>query len=155
MAELDLAALTAASLDRIRERTPLIHNITNYVVMNDTAHVLLAIGAPPVMAHAPQEAREMVGFAGPRVPNLGTLDDACVESMVTAGHAANERGVPIVLDPVGAGATAYRTNTVGRMLGWLRIAGVRGNAGEVATIAGLGAQVRGVDSVSAESPESA
>jgi hydroxyethylthiazole kinase len=155
MAELDLAARTASSLDRIRERTPLVHNITNYVVMNDTANVLLAVGASPVMAHAPQEVREMVGYAGALVINIGTLEDAWVESMVAAGHAANERGIPIVLDPVGAGATAYRSNTIERMLGWLRIAVVRGNAGELATIAGLGGEVRGVDSVSATSPDGA
>ena len=150
MSEIDLAGLTAASLSRIRERTPLIHNITNYVVMNDTANILLAVGASPVMAHATQEVREMAGNAGALVLNIGTLDDAWIESMVAAGHAANERGVPIVLDPVGAGATVYRSNMVERMLGWLRFAVVRGNAGELSAIGGLGGQVRGVDSVAGD-----
>lgn len=155
MTEVDLAPLTAASLDRIRGRTPLIHNITNFVVMNDTANVLLAVGASPVMAHAPQEVAEMVSYAGALVLNIGTLEDAWIESMLIAGRAANERGVPIVLDPVGAGATRLRTDMTERLLTELRIAVVRGNAGELATVAGLGGEVRGVDSVSAESPEQA
>jgi len=151
----DLAELTAASLERIRSRTPLIHNITNYVVMNDTANVLLAVGASPVMAHAREEVREMVSFAGALVLNIGTLDEAWIESMLIAGHEANDRGVPIVLDPVGAGATRLRTETTERLLSELRVAVVRGNAGELATIAGLGGEVRGVDSVHADSPEAA
>jgi hydroxyethylthiazole kinase len=155
MPDLDLAAQTAASLERIRERTPLVHNVTNFVVMNDTANVLLAIGASPVMAHAPQEVREMVSHAGSLVLNIGTLDEAWVESMVAAGHEANSRGIPIVLDPVGAGATTFRNRTMENLLRWLRVAVVRGNAGEMATIAGLGGEVRGVDSVSAAAPDAA
>jgi hydroxyethylthiazole kinase len=155
MTELDLAELAAASLERIRARTPLIHNITNYVVMNDTANALLAIGASPVMAHAPQEVREMVGYAGALVINIGTLEDAWIASMLAAGDEANARGVPIVLDPVGVGATRLRTETVERLLGALRVAVVRGNAGELAAMAGLAGEVRGVDSVSAESPDGA
>jgi hydroxyethylthiazole kinase len=155
MSELDLAELTAASLERIRRQTPLIHNITNYVAMNDTANVLLAIGASPVMAHAITEVREMVSYAGALVLNIGTLEDDWVESMLVAGAEANARGVPIVLDPVGAGATALRTATVERILATVRVASVRGNAGEMATIAGLVGEVRGVDSVSADSPGAA
>ena len=152
MAELDLAVATAASLDRIRAKTPLIHNITNFVVMNDTANVLLAVGASPVMAHAHEEVREMVGYAGALVLNVGTLEDDWIESMILAGREASARGVPIVLDPVGAGATQYRTRTVERLLHLLRVSVVRGNAGELASIAGLGGQVRGVDSIAADSP---
>jgi hydroxyethylthiazole kinase len=151
----DLIGMTAASLAHIRERTPLVHNVTNFVVMNDTANVLLAIGASPVMAHAPQEVREMVSHAGALVLNIGTLEEAWIESMVAAGHEANDRGVPIVLDPVGVGATTFRTRTTENLLRWLRLAVVRGNAGEIATMAGLGGQVRGVDSVSAAAPDAA
>jgi hydroxyethylthiazole kinase len=151
----DLAELTAAALERIRSRTPLIHNITNFVVMNDTANVLLAVGASPVMAHAREEVREMVSFAAALVLNIGTLEGPWIESMLLAGREANDRGVPIVLDPVGAGATRFRTETTERLLTELRIAVVRGNAGELASIAGLGGEVRGVDSVSADSPEDA
>ncbi|MGZ6266127.1 MAG: hydroxyethylthiazole kinase [Candidatus Limnocylindrales bacterium] len=155
MVELDLAELTAASLERIRDRTPLVHNITNFVVMNDTANVLLAIGASPVMAHAIEEVREMVSYAGALVLNIGTLDNEWVESMLIAGEEANARKVPVVLDPVGAGATALRTATSQQILDNVTVASVRGNAGELATIAGLGGEVRGVDSVSADSPDAA
>jgi hydroxyethylthiazole kinase len=152
-AAIDLAARTADSLDRIRQRTPLVHNITNFVVMNDTANILLAIGASPVMAHAIDEVREMVGYAGALVLNIGTLEDAWIESMLAAGNEANRLGVPVVLDPVGAGATKLRTATVEQLLNAVRVAVVRGNAAELATIAGQGATVRGVDSVSAADPD--
>jgi hydroxyethylthiazole kinase len=155
MTELDLTELTTSALARIRERTPLVHNVTNFVVMNDTANVLLAIGASPVMAHAREEVREMVGHAGALVLNIGTLDDSWIDSMLIAGRAANDGGVPVVLDPVGAGATHLRTETTERLLAELRIAVVRGNAGELATIAGTGGQVRGVDSVAASTPDEA
>jgi hydroxyethylthiazole kinase len=153
MAELDLAELTAASLERIRKQTPLVHNITNFVVMNDTANVLLAIGASPVMAHAISEVRDMVSYAGALVLNIGTLDVDWVESMLIAGLEANERGVPVVLDPVGAGATAFRTASTQQILDTVKVAAVRGNAGELASVAGMGGKVRGVDSVSADSPD--
>src|SRR5512143_91144 len=126
-AMLDLAGMTADTLERIRQRTPLVHNITNFVVMNDTANILLAVGASPVMAHAIGEVREMVGHAGALVLNIGTLEDAWIESMLEAGGAANQLGVPVILDPVGAGATAYRTATVERLLKAVRVAVVRGN----------------------------
>jgi hydroxyethylthiazole kinase len=153
MPELDLADLTTVSLDRIRQRTPLIHNVTNFVVMNDTANALLAIGASPVMAHAVAEVREMVAYAGALVLNIGTLEEAWIKAMLVAAEEANGRGIPIVLDPVGAGATTLRTATTRQILQFARIAVVRGNAGEMATIAGLGGKVRGVDSVSAADPE--
>jgi hydroxyethylthiazole kinase len=123
--------------------------------MNDTANVLLAVGASPVMAHALEEVREMVGYAGALVLNIGTLDDAWIESMLTAGLEANARAVPIVLDPVGAGATKFRTATAERLIASLEIAVVRGNAGELAAIAGLEGEMRGVDSVSVGDPAGA
>jgi hydroxyethylthiazole kinase len=135
------------SLRELRERKPLIHQITNYVVMNETANATLALGALPVMAHAREEVEEMVGLASALVLNIGTLSEHWIEAMVLAGRAANGRGVPIVLDPVGAGATRYRTDTAKRLLADLRIAVVRGNAGEVATLVGVDAEVRGVESI--------
>ena len=155
MPELELAELTAQSLARIRERTPLIHNITNFVVMNDTANVLLALGASPVMAHAIEEVREMVSYAGALVLNIGTLEDRWIEAMLAAGDEANARGVPIVLDPVGIGATTFRTATVERIRSRVRVAVVRGNAAELAAIAGLEAKIRGVDSVASGDPAAA
>ena len=155
MPEFDLSTLTAQSLARIRERTPLIHNITNLVVMNDTANVLLALGASPVMAHAIEEVREMVAYAGALVLNIGTLEESWIEAMLAAGEEANARGVPVVLDPVGAGATKLRTMTTERIRSAVHVAVVRGNAAELATIAGMEAQIRGVDAVAAGDPVSA
>jgi hydroxyethylthiazole kinase len=136
-----------ATLRVIRERKPLVHNITNYVVMNETANAILALGALPVMAHAQEEVQQMVGLAGALVLNIGTLSPEWVESMAVAGKAANERGVPVVLDPVGAGATDYRTRAAKRLLDEIDVAVLRGNAGEVATLVGIEAEVRGVESV--------
>jgi hydroxyethylthiazole kinase len=135
------------TLGVIRERKPLVHNITNYVVMNETANAILALGALPVMAHAKDEVREMVGLAGALVLNIGTLSEDWVESMLLAGTAANERKIPVVLDPVGAGATGYRTSTAKRILDVVDVAVLRGNAGEIATLVGVEAEVRGVESV--------
>jgi hydroxyethylthiazole kinase len=137
------------SLRLIRERRPLVHQLTNYVVMNETANATLALGALPVMAHAPEEVEEMVGLAGALVLNIGTLSSHWVEAMLAAGRAANAAGVPVVLDPVGAGATRYRTETAAVILDEVDVAVVRGNAGEVATLVGVEAEVRGVESMSA------
>ena len=136
-----------ADLALIRERKPLVHQITNFVVMNETANATLALGALPVMAHALQEVEEMASVASALVLNIGTLSDEWVEAMVVAGQAANRADVPVVLDPVGAGATAYRTEASKRLLAELRIAVVRGNSAEIATLAGRQAQIRGVEAV--------
>jgi hydroxyethylthiazole kinase len=136
-----------ASLASLRESKPLVHQITNYVVMNETANATLALGALPVMAHAREEVEEMVALASALVLNIGTLSEHWIEAMLLAGRAANGRGVPIVLDPVGAGATRYRTDSAKRLLDELEIAVVRGNVGEVATLVGVEAEVRGVESM--------
>jgi hydroxyethylthiazole kinase len=136
-----------ADLAGIRERKPLIHQITNYVVMNETANATLALGALPVMAHALQEVEEMASVASALVLNIGTLSDEWVEAMFVAGRAANRAGVPVVLDPVGAGATTYRTETSLRLLDELDVAVVRGNSAEIATLAGQEAEIRGVEAV--------
>jgi hydroxyethylthiazole kinase len=140
-----------STLGTLRERKPLVHQITNYVVMNETANATLALGALPVMAHAREEVEEMVGLAGALVLNIGTLSPTWVEAMLLAGRAASERGIPIVLDPVGAGATAYRTETARRILDEVDVTVLRGNAGEVATLVGVEAEVRGVESIAAGS----
>jgi hydroxyethylthiazole kinase len=142
----------AELLAAIRERRPLVHQITNYVVMNETANATLALGALPVMAHAPQEAAEMAGAAGALVLNIGTLSEAWVEAMLLAGRAANSAGVPVVLDPVGAGATRYRTDTAKRLLDEVRVAVVRGNGAEVATLIGRSADIRGVEAIGDAAP---
>jgi hydroxyethylthiazole kinase len=134
------------TLRELRERKPLVHQITNYVVMNETANATLALGALPVMAHAPQEVEEMAALAGALVLNIGTLSEHWVEAMLLAGKATSG---PIVLDPVGAGATRYRTETTKRLLGELDVTVVRGNAAEIATLAGRQAEIRGVESITA------
>jgi hydroxyethylthiazole kinase len=135
------------TLRELRERKPLVHQITNYVVMNETANATLAIGALPVMAHAREEVEEMVGLASALVLNIGTLSEDWIEAMLLAGRAASTRAIPIVLDPVGAGATAYRTDTARKILGEVHVTVLRGNAGEVATLVGAEAEVRGVESM--------
>jgi hydroxyethylthiazole kinase len=140
-----------ATLAALRERKPLVHQITNYVVMNETANATLALGALPVMAHAREEVEEMVRLAGALVINIGTLSPHWVDAMLAAGKAANVAGVPVVLDPVGAGATSYRTDTARRILGEVDVAVLRGNAGEIATLVGVEAEVRGVESIAAGS----
>jgi hydroxyethylthiazole kinase len=137
------------TLADLRRAKPLVHQITNYVVMNETANATLALGALPVMAHAPEEVEEMVGLASALVLNIGTLSQHWVDAMLAAGAAANARGIPVVLDPVGAGATRFRTETAERILAGVDIAVLRGNAGEVATLVGVVAEVRGVESVAA------
>jgi hydroxyethylthiazole kinase len=137
----------AQDLEKIRNKAPLVHNITNFVVMNSTANVLLAAGASPVMAHAENEVEEMVSLAGALVLNIGTLTDEWIRAMVVAGRKANELGVPVVLDPVGAGATGLRTAASQELLGAVDVAVVRANASEVLALAGGAEATKGVDSV--------
>lgn len=132
--------------EQIRVRSPLIHNITNYVVMNVTANALLAIGASPVMAHAVEEVEEMAEMADALVLNLGTLSMPWIEAMFLAAHRAKRRGIPIVLDPVGAGATTFRTRTATRVLKELGPTIVRGNASEILALGGANGSTKGVDS---------
>ena len=137
------------SLRELRERRPLIHQITNYVVMNETANATLALGALPVMAHAIEEVEEMASGAGALVLNIGTLSKHWIDAMLLAGKAANAAGAPVVLDPVGVGATRLRTETAKRILDEVEIAVVRGNAAETASLADVEAEIRGVESIGA------
>ncbi len=139
-----MAISPGTTLRELRTRRPLVHQITNYVVMNETANATLALGALPVMAHAPQEVEEMAANAGALVLNIGTLSEHWIEAMVLAGKAAKG---PIVLDPVGVGATRYRTETAKRLLDELEVTVVRGNSAEIATLAGQAAEIRGVEAI--------
>jgi hydroxyethylthiazole kinase len=130
----------------VRERSPLVHSITNLVVINFNANVLLAAGASPVMAHAHEEVRDMVGIAQALVLNIGTLDPYWVDSMKLALAAASLRGIPIVLDPVGAGATPYRNQTLEALLAIASPTVIRGNGSEIMSTAGAAIKTRGVDS---------
>jgi len=133
----------------IREKKPLVHHITNYVVMNVTANVTLAMGASPVMAHDSQEVEEMVSFASAFVINIGTLSPHWVEAMLKAGKKARELDVPVILDPVGAGATRLRTDVCSQIMSEVRPDIVRGNQAEIVTLAGGAAAIQGVDSLEA------
>ncbi|TSA53564.1 MAG: hydroxyethylthiazole kinase [Planctomycetaceae bacterium] len=147
MFDQQLAQKAAKNLKIMREKKPLIHNITNFVVMNYTANALLACGASPVMAHAAEEVEEMVSFAGALVLNIGTLTPYWIDSMLKAGKRANELNVPIILDPVGSGATKLRTESSKRLIDNLKINVVRGNASEVLSLAHEGSRTKGVDSI--------
>lgn len=142
-----LAQKAAENLKNLREKKPLIHNITNFVVMNYTANALLACGASPVMAHASEEVEEMVSFAGALVLNIGTLTPYWVDSMLKAGRRANELNIPVILDPVGSGATKLRTESAKQLIDEVSIKVVRGNASEVLSLAHQGSKTKGVDSI--------
>ncbi|NMM04823.1 hydroxyethylthiazole kinase [Polaromonas sp.] len=133
----------------VRQRSPLVHSITNLVVINFNANVLLAAGASPVMAHAHEEVRDMVAIAQALVLNIGTLDPYWIGSMKLALAAAAQRGIPSVLDPVGAGATPYRNQTLEDLLAIAPPTVIRGNASEIMSMAGAAVQTRGVDSSAA------
>ncbi len=135
-----------AGLCLVRERNPLVLNVTNNVVTNSTANALLALGASPAMTHAAAEAAELALLADALVLNIGTPAQDYVESMFAAGAAARRKGIPVVLDPVAAGATSYRRDLTGRLLAETGPAVIRGNASEILFLAGQGARSRGADS---------
>ena len=135
-------------IETIRQTSPLIHNITNYVVMNNTANALLALGASPVMAHAEPEVEDMDNIAGALVINIGTLSDPWIKSMFKAAARAKERGIPIVLDPVGVGATEYRTSTARKLIHASSPSIIRGNGSEIMALCEEDVTTRGVDSTS-------
>ena len=136
----------SAAIAAVRTQSPLVHNITNYVVMNNSANALLAIGASPVMAHWVSEMEEMTAIAGALVLNIGTLDDKWIDAMVVAGMAALRRGTPIVLDPVGVGATSQRTEAAMKIIEHCRPTIIRGNASEIMALVDASVKSKGVDS---------
>lgn len=131
---------------RIRNKNPLVHHITNNVTINDCANATLAIGGSPVMATSIEEVADMVSLANALVINFGTIDDQTYQSMVRASLAANEKGIPVIFDPVGVGATPFRTERAKDFLQKVSVSIVRGNATEVYALIGGRAQTRGVDS---------
>ena len=142
-----LAEKAGENLSALRNTKPLIHNITNFVVMNYTANALLAMGASPVMAHAEGEVEEMVSFAGALVLNIGTLTDYWIDSMIKAGKKANALGTPVVLDPVGSGATSLRTASAKRIIEEINIRVIRGNASEILSLRHTDSKTKGVDAM--------
>jgi hydroxyethylthiazole kinase len=133
-------------VEKIRQNSPVVHNITNYVVMNNSANALLAIGASPVMAHAEEEVEDMVNIAGALVINIGTLSPHWIRAMLRAVYQAKKMNIPIVLDPVGAGATTYRTSTARELIQEVPPAIIRGNASEIMALLKEDAKTKGVES---------
>ncbi len=134
-------------LTEVRTKKPLIHHITNMVTVSECANATLCIGALPVMAHAPEEVEQMVTAAGALVLNIGTLTQDQVKSMIIAGRKANEKGIPVILDPVGAGATDLRTDSANEILRQVRVSVIKGNRAEISILAGMGGQIKGVEAV--------
>ena len=132
-------------MENIRVKKPLIHHITNYVTVNDCANIVLAIGASPIMADDIDEVETITSISSALVINIGTLNRRTIESMVAAGKRANELGIPVVLDPVGAGASGLRNETTERLLAEVKLTVLRGNMSEIRFCAGLKADTKGVE----------
>jgi hydroxyethylthiazole kinase len=147
---MELVEKIAQNLRQVREKKPLVHQITNYVTVNDCANITLAAGASPIMADDIGEVAEIVAISSALVLNIGTLNNRTIEAMIAAGEAANELGVPVVLDPVGAGASSLRTDSVKELLRRVGFAAVRGNVSEIRCIAGMGGSTKGVDASAAD-----
>ena len=129
----------------VRSKVPLVHHITNYVTVNDCANICICAGGSPVMTDAAEDVPAMVSIASATVLNIGTLNDRTVESMMAAARIASVAKIPVILDPVGAGATEYRTRTAERIMSF-GPAVIKGNAGEIGVLSGIGGDVKGVDS---------
>ena len=135
----------APLIEEVRAKGPLVHHITNYVTVNDCANVTLGIGASPIMADDLREAADIAALASAVVLNMGTLNERTICSMLAAGKQANVRGIPLIIDPVGAGASRLRNETIAEQLTELRPTVVRGNISEIRFLAGLAAKTKGVD----------
>lgn len=140
-----ITSKVAELLSEVRNIKPLIHNITNYVTVNDCANALLAIGASPIMADDIGEAADITAISSALVINIGTINHRTVEAMLCSAQKANELGIPIVFDPVGAGASALRNSITETILSKVKISVLRGNMSEMSFLAGLGSTTKGVD----------
>ncbi|KAL1917393.1 uncharacterized protein VTP21DRAFT_5049 [Calcarisporiella thermophila] len=143
----EIVEKVAQRLADIRKKTPMVQQITNFVTMNELANATLAIGASPIMAHCKKEHEELARINKALVVNLGTLTEDWVESMIWAAQVSNNHKIPVVCDPVGAGATELRRSTCNRLLEQAYIDIIKGNYGEIATLAGEAVKMRGVDSI--------
>lgn len=132
-------------LDSVRRTVPLVHNITNYVTVNDVANILLACGGSPIMSDEPEDVEDITSICGGLNINIGTLNSRTITSMLLAGKKANQLGHPVVLDPVGAGASRLRTDTAFRLLRDVKFTVIRGNISEIKTLASGAGTTKGVD----------
>lgn len=146
----DLMKQIGDILKSIRATKPLIHHITNYVTVNDCANITLAVGASPIMADDLGEAADITSISSALVLNMGTLNERTIESMLAAGKQANAIKIPVVFDPVGAGASELRNKTVERILREVKVSVLRGNMSEIRFLAGLHATTKGVDASDAD-----
>lgn len=142
-------AITQQLIKQINAQAPLVHNITNYVVMNTTANALLAIGASPIMAHAIEEVEELVAISSSLVINMGTLSPQWVDAMILAAKEAKRKSIPFVFDPVGVGASSYRFSTAQKIISSAKPDVIRGNASEIMALAKITSKTKGVDSTQA------
>ena len=132
-------------LDQVRKKAPVVHNITNYVTVNDVANVILACGGSPIMSDDPEDVADITSICGGLNINLGTLHKTSIEGMLKAGHRSNELGHPVLLDPVGAGASRFRTETALKLIKEIKFSVIRGNVSEIKTLAYGSGSTKGVD----------
>lgn len=143
-------SIASVCLNQVRTKKPLIHHLTNWVTIYDCANIVKVFGASPVMAHAAEEVADMAGIANALVLNIGTLTSDFVQAMILAGRSANKKGIPVVLDVCGAGATKFRDDKCAEILNSLKINIVKGNSSEIASIAGEDVSTKGVDACSVD-----
>ncbi len=136
---------SASLLSNLRKLRPLVHHLTNFVTVNDCANVTIAIGGSPIMAVAEEEVADIAAISSALVLNIGTLTPDAVEAMILAGKSANKHGIPVVLDPVGAGASILRSSSAARILEQVKVAVLRGNISEIRAVSGLTSHTKGVD----------
>lgn len=141
----NLASQTGALLEVLHNKKPIVHQITNYVTVNDCANITLAIGASPIMADDIDEVEAIVAIAAALVLNIGTLNQRTIAAMITAGKKANQLRIPVVLDPVGAGASQLRNETTRKLIEQVQVSVLRGNMSEIRFVSGLAASTKGVD----------
>ncbi|MEW9501089.1 hydroxyethylthiazole kinase [Jeotgalibacillus marinus] len=139
--------MNAMLINEVRKKRPLIHHLTNQVVMNFTANGLLSFGGTPIMAKEEKEATEMARMSDGVLLNIGTIIEQEIPAMIQAGKAANQKGIPVVLDPVGVSATSFRNEVVRRILTEVKPTAIKGNAGELAHLVGIAWEIKGVDSI--------
>ena len=135
-------------MKNVKEKRPLVHHITNYVTVNDCANVSICAGGSPVMSDSAKDVVDIARIASAVILNMGTLNKRTVDSMILTGKIANENGIPVIFDPVGVGASNYRNEAAAQILSDVKVDVIKGNAGEIGVLSGIGGEVRGVDSVS-------